>query len=108
MSRAEILTGIKQAEEEAKNLVLRSNEEKVRKISEARAQSREIIKKAEDDASKNSASEISKVRESAKIERDKVVEKGKKEADEVKSKARKNVAKANKLILAEFERVINA
>jgi ATP synthase H subunit len=108
MSRAEILTGIKHAEEEGANLVLRSKEEKTRKISEARVQSREIIKKAEDAASANSASQISKAREIARIEREKVVEKGKKEAQEIKNKARKNIAKSNKFILAEFERAVNA
>ena len=50
MSRAEILSGIKQAEEEANKFILLANEARAKKISEARAQSREIIQKAQEEA----------------------------------------------------------
>ena len=108
MSRAEILSGIKQAEEEARKYILLANEAKAKKISEARAQSREIIKKAQEDAALYATSETSKAREMAKIEREKSTDNGKKEAQGIKSKARKNIAKANKFILTEFERAVNA
>jgi V/A-type H+-transporting ATPase subunit G/H len=108
MSRAEILSDIKQAEEEAKKYILLANEARTKKISEARAQSREIIKKAQEDASLYSISETSKAREIAKKEREKIVGNGKKEAEEIKTKARTNIAKANTFILTEFERAVNA
>jgi V/A-type H+-transporting ATPase subunit G/H len=108
MSRAEILSEIKQAEEEAKKYILLANDAKAKKISEARAQSREIIKKAEGDAALFSTSETSKAREIAKKEREKSTEKGKKESQDIKTKARKNIPKANKFILTEFERAVNA
>ena len=44
----------------------------------------------------------------SKNEREKIVEKGKKEAQDIKIKAKKNIAKANKFILTEFERAVNA
>lgn len=108
MSRAEILSGIKQAEEEANKFILLANEAKAKKISEARAKSREINNKAQDDSALYSTSETSKAREIAKKEREEIVENGKKEAQDIKNKARKNIAKANKFILTEFERAVNA
>ena len=108
MTRAEILSEIKQAEEEAKKLVIQANEARTLKISEARAQSREIIKNAEEKASQYSVSEISRAREKVKNERELIIEKGLKAAEDVKGKARKNIPKANKFILTEFERAVNA
>ncbi len=108
MTRAEILSEIKQAEEEAKKMVMLANEIKTRKISEAKVQSKEIIKQAEEEAASYSAAEISKTKEQNKKERDEIIEKGLKAAEDVKARARKNVAKANKFILAEFERAVNA
>ncbi|MFA4955361.1 MAG: ATP synthase archaeal subunit H [Candidatus Methanoperedens sp.] len=108
MSRAEILSEIKQAEEEATKYILLANDAKAKKISDARAQSREIIKKAQEEAAIYSTLETSKAREIAKKEREISTEKGKKEAQDIKTKARKNIAKANTFILTEFERAVNA
>jgi len=108
MSRAEILSGIKQAKEEANIFILQANEAKAKKISEARARSREIITKAQEDAALYSTLETGKAREIAKKEREQIVENGKKEAQDIKTRARKNVAKANQFILTEFERAVNA
>jgi V/A-type H+-transporting ATPase subunit G/H len=108
MSRAEILSGIKQAEEEANKFILLANEARTKKISEARAQSREIIKKGQEESALYSTSETGKAREIAKKEREKIVENGKKEAQDIKNKARKNITKANNFILTEFERAFNA
>ncbi len=108
MTRAEILSEIKRAEEEAKNLVAQAVEAKNQRISEAKAQSREILKKAGEENLEYAASEIGKAREIIKEEREKLVEKGAEEALEIKKKANKNVAKATKFILTEFERAANA
>ncbi len=108
MTRAEILSEIKRAEEEAKNLVARAVEAKTQRISEAKAKAREIIKKAEEENHEYAASELSKAREIIKEEREKLVEKGAEEALDIKKKANKNVAKATKFILTEFERAANA
>ncbi len=104
MTRAEILSEIKRAEEEAKNLVAQANEARNHKISEAKAQSREILKRAEGEAIQYEASEISKAREIIKEEREKFIKKGAEVAEEIKNKAKKNITKATKFILTEFER----
>ncbi len=108
MTRAEILSEIKQAEEEAKKMVMLANEAKTQRISEAKIQSREIIKQAEEEATKYYVSEINRAKEQIKKERETITEKGLKTAEDVKARARKNIAKANKFILAEFERAVNA
>src|SRR5659263_679330 len=107
MSRAEILSGIKQAEEEANKYIMLANEARSKKISEERTQSREIINKVQGEAALYSISETSKARERPKKKREKIVENGKKEAQDIKNKARKNIEKANLYILTEFERAVN-
>jgi|SRR3990172_3806662 len=108
MTRAEILLEIKRAEDEAKALVAQSSEIKIRKISEAQAQSREIIKSAEEEAQKYAESEISETKKHIKVDREKITAKGKEDAEGIKNKAKKNVKKATEFILTEFERAVNA
>lgn len=108
MTRAEILSEIKRAEEEAKNLVARAVEAKNQTISEAKAQSREILKKSGEENLEYAASELSKARKIIKEEREKLVQKGAEEALDIKKKANKNISKATKFILTEFERAANA
>lgn len=108
MTKAEILSEIKAAEEKAKASVERAIEEKNKKISEAHSQSRDIIRSAEEDAQKNADSQISKAKAQIKEEREKIIQKGKVEADAIKTKAKKNVANVTKFILTEFERTIDA
>ncbi len=108
MTRAEILSEIKKAEEEAKASVAKTIELKDKKISEASAKSREIIRKAEEEAQISADSEISQAKKLIKGEREKIVQKGVSEALEMKNKAKKNIDKATQFILTEFERAANA
>ncbi len=108
MTRAEVLLEIKRAEDGAKALVAQASETKIRKISEAQAQSRDIIKSAEEETQKYAESEISKARQLIREEREKILAVGTKEAEEIKNKAKKNVKKATEFILKEFERAVNA
>ncbi len=104
MTKAEILSEIKKAEDEAKNLVAQANEARNKSISEARAKAREIIKQAEEEAQSFANDEMNKAREAIREEREKLLEKGALEAEELKKKAKKNITKASKFILTEFER----
>ncbi len=108
MTRAETLSEIKRAEEEAKASVSKAIELKNKKISEATSQSREIIKKAEEDARSSADSEINSAKKLIKEERDKIVQKGISEALEIKTRARKNIEKATRFILTECERAVDA
>jgi len=108
MTRAEILSEIKQAEEEAMAIVAGANEAKNKKLSEAHAESREILKKAEEEAQKYAELEINKARKEIDKEREKIIEKGAAEAEENRKNAKKNVTKATRFILTEFERAVNA
>lgn len=108
MTRAEILSEIKAAEEEAKALVARATEVKTKKIIEAQAQSREIIRNAEVDAQKYADNELNKAKALIEEEKEKIIKKGIDEAEAIKVKAKNNVINATKFILTEFERAIDA
>ncbi len=108
MTKAEILSEIKVAEEEAKTSVARAIEAKKKKLSEAQAQSRDIIRGAEEEAHKYADSEVSKAKALIKEEREKIIQKGKTEAEAIKAKAKNNVPNATKFILTEFERAVDA
>lgn len=108
MTRAETLTEIKRAEEEAKASVARAIELKNRKISDATSQSREIVKKAEEDARSSADSEIREQKKLIRAEREKIVQKGVLDALEMKNRAKKNIEKATQFILTEFERTVDA
>ncbi len=108
MTRAEILSQIKMAEEEAKATVARAIESKNKKIYEAQVQSKEILRNSEEDAQKYFNSEFSKAKALIKEEREKIIQKGKAEAEAIKAKAKNNVPQATKFILTEFERAVDA
>ncbi len=108
MTKAEILSEIKVAEEEAKASVARAVEAKNKKISDAQAQSRDIIRSAEEDAQKYADSEVSKAKALIKEEREKIIQKGKAESEAIKTKAKKNVPQATIFILTEFDRAVDA
>ncbi|VVB89553.1 Uncharacterised protein [uncultured archaeon] len=108
MTRAEILSEIKKAEEEAKAMVAQAAEAKNKKISEAKMAVREIMRKAEEDAAGIAESQINEARKRIQEEKGKIIEKGNLEASEIKQKARKNITKATKFILTDFERAANA
>lgn len=108
MTRAEILSDIKRAEDEAKGSVILAQEARNQKVNEAKLQAREILKSAEEEASKYYISEIGKAREESKKEKEKIIKKGYQEAEEIKTKAKKNISKATKFISSEFERIADA
>lgn len=108
MTRAEILSDIKRAEDEAKGMVIQAHEARNQKVNEARLQAREILRSAEEEAAQYYMSEISKAREEIKKKKEKIIDKGYQEAEDLKSKSKKNVPEATKFILADFESVANA
>ncbi|NJD52602.1 MAG: ATP synthase archaeal subunit H [Candidatus Methanoperedens sp.] len=108
MTRAEILSDIKQAEDEAKGMVIQAQEARSQKVNEARSEARKILKSAEEEASKYYMTEIGKAREESRKEKEKLIKKGYQEAEEIKLKAKKNIPKAANFIVTEFERAANA
>lgn len=108
MTRAEILSEIKLAEDEAKGSVTQANAARNQKIIEAKEKAREILKSTEEEAAQYFTSEITRTKEEMKKEKEKIIKKGYQEAEEIKSKAKKNISNATKFILTEFERAANA
>jgi V/A-type H+-transporting ATPase subunit G/H len=106
MAKNEILSEIKKAEESAKSMVDEAIESKNKRISDARAESREILKQAEIDAHK-AAQESFKVGEEKILEeRDKIVNDGEKNAIAMSQKAQANIDKSVNYLLQEFERAV--
>ena len=108
MTKAEILSEIKVAEEEAKASVANAIDAKNKNISNAQAQLRDIIRGAEEEAQKYADSEISKAKALIKEDRENIIQKGMADAEAIKAKAKKNVPQATKFILTEFERAVDA
>ncbi len=108
MTKAEILSEIKRAEDDTKTMVAKANEAKNREISEAKMRSKEIIRKTEEEALQSAESEINKAREQIQKEKEKIIEKGFLDASVIKRNAQKNTSKATKFILTEFERAADA
>lgn len=108
MTRAEILSGIKQAEEDVKAMVEKATEDKNKKIADARVQSKDLLRKAEEEAARNAETIVNEARIKIRNEKEEIIKAGLKEAQALKEKAKKNVTKGTKFILTEFERAANA
>jgi V/A-type H+-transporting ATPase subunit G/H len=108
MTRVEILSEIKRAEDDAKALVSRAMESKNQKVTESKVLSKDIISTAEEEALAYADSELKAAREEIKKEKDQVINNGKIQAQAAKVKASKNSGKAVKFMLSEFERAANA
>lgn len=108
MTRVEILSEIKKAEDDAKTLVSRAVETKNQKVAEGKVLSKDSIIKAEEEALAYAESQLKAAREDIKKEKDQIVNNGKIQAQAAKEKASKNIGKAVKFMLSEFERVANA
>ncbi|MFQ5892452.1 MAG: hypothetical protein ACE5HW_06630 [Candidatus Methanofastidiosia archaeon] len=106
MMKTEILLEIKEAENEAKRIAEEAQERKQKIISDAKKKVMKIIREAE------SSEEVSKfiTKSVAKIEivKNKKLEEGLREVEKLRRKALKNVKKASKILVREYERYIDA
>ena len=94
MAKNEILSEIKKAEESAKTMVDEAIEAKNKRISDARAEAREILKQAEVDAHKAAQDSFKEGEEKILEERDKIVNDGEKNALAMSQKAQANIDKS--------------
>jgi V/A-type H+-transporting ATPase subunit G/H len=106
MAKNEILSEIKKAEESAKSMVDEAVDYKNKRISDARAESREILKQAEIDAHKAAQDSFKVGEEKILEERDKIVNDGEKNALAMSQKAQANIDKSVNYLVQEFERAV--
>jgi V/A-type H+-transporting ATPase subunit G/H len=106
MAKNEILSEIKKAEESAKSMVDDAIDSKNKRISDARAESREILRQAEIDAHKAAQDSFKVGEEKILEERDKIVNDGEKNALAMSQKAQANIDKSVKYLVQEFERAV--
>ena len=108
MTKADILSQIKKAEEDAGTLISEADEAKDKKIIEAKNLSRELINEAKKESAANAKQEISLANEKIKSKKEKMLKEGVTAAESIKSKANSNVAKATEYLMEQFERSIHA
>jgi V/A-type H+-transporting ATPase subunit G/H len=106
MAKNEILSEIKKAEESAKSMVDEAVDTKNKRISDARAEAREILKQAEIDAHKAAQDSFKVGEEKILEERDKIVNDGEKNAIAMSQKAQANIDKSVNYLVQEFERAV--
>ena len=94
MAKNEILSEIKKAEENAKKMIDEAIEIKNKRISDARAEAREILKQAEVDSHKAAQDSFKSGEEKVLVERDRIVKDGEENALAMAQKAQANVDKA--------------
>lgn len=106
MAKNEILSEIKKAEEGAKSMVDEAVDSKNKRISDARAEAREILRQAEIDAHKAAQDSFKVGEEKILEERDKIVNDGEKNALAMSQKAQANIDKSVNYLVQEFERAV--
>ena len=107
MAKNEILSEIKKAEENAKKMIDEAIEIKNKRISDARAEAREILKQAEVDSHKAAQDSFKSGEEKILVERDRITKDGEENALAMAQKAQANVNKAVEYLLTEFERAVH-
>jgi V/A-type H+/Na+-transporting ATPase subunit G/H len=107
MAKNEILSEIKKAEENAKKMIDEAIEMKNKRISDARAEAREILKQGENDSHKAAQDSFKSGEEKILVEKDSVLKDGEQNAIAMAQKAQANVDKAVDYLLNEFERAVH-
>lgn len=107
MAKNEILSEIKKAEENAKKMIDEAIEGKSKRISDARAEAKEILKQGEIDSHKTAQDSFKSGEEKILVEKDRIIKDGEKDALAMAQKAQANVDKAVDYLLNEFERAVH-
>lgn len=106
MAKNEILSEIKKAEENAKKMIDEAIEAKNQRISDARAEAREILAQAEIDAHKAAQDRFKAGEVEILKERDKIVNDGEQNALAMSQSAQANIDKSVSYLIQEFERAV--
>src|SRR5665648_969260 len=101
MAKNEILSELKKAEESAKSLVDDAIDSKNKRISDARAEAREILRQADINAHKAAQDSFKVGEEKILEEREKIVNDGEKNALAMSQKAQANIDKSVKYLVQE-------
>ena len=107
MAKNEILSEIKKAEENAKKMIDEAIEVKNKRISDARAEAREILKQAKVDSNKAVQGAFKSGEEKIQAERERILKDGEQNALAMTQKAQANVDKTVDYLLTEFERALH-
>lgn len=108
MMKAEILSDIKKAEEDARNMISAAKEAKAETLLKAKNKGREIINTADKESMNAREGEIAKAKDQILSEKKKLLKEGQASAEAIKAGASKHIAKATKFLTEEFKRAVNA
>ncbi len=106
MAKNELLSEIKKAEENAKSVVDQAIESKNKRISDARAEAREILRQAEIDSHKAAQDSFKAGEEKILEEKNHIVNDGEQNALAMSQKAQANIDNAVNYLVQEFERAV--
>ena len=106
MAKNDILSEIKDAEKYAKKLIDEANEYRNKRLSDARAQARDIVKQGEFDSVKSAQDALKSGEEQVYAEKDSLTKQGETDANSMIEKAQVNVGPAVDFLVQEFERAI--
>ncbi|MFQ6089733.1 MAG: hypothetical protein ACE5K0_12660 [Candidatus Methanofastidiosia archaeon] len=106
MMKTEILLEIKKAENEAKKIAEEAQERKQKIISDAKKKAMKIIQEAE--SSEEVSKFITKSMAEIEIEKKQRLKEGLRKVEKLRRKALKNIKKASKILVREYERYIDA
>jgi len=106
MVNVEILSQIKKAEEDTKQIVSLALDEKKRKVQEAKEKARVIKKTAEHESDEYIEKTRASVKETIEKEREEILAKGTEEAELLKPRSSDKLAEATDFLVNEFERAV--
>lgn len=108
VKREDILSGIKEAEANARSMIESAGIARESRVSQARLEAGRIVSKAEADARKQADAALEKAVSEIKKECDSLLQGGLKDIELYCGKARKNLPKARELLLKGFEEASSA
>ncbi|MBW6517886.1 MAG: ATP synthase archaeal subunit H [ANME-2 cluster archaeon] len=108
MTKAEILSQIKKAEEDSESIISQANELKTKRIQDAKNQSRVLIENAQKDSQMIGEKKIAQAKTGIVSDKEKLLKEGFDIAESIKSKAKKNLPKATENLMEQFERAVHA
>ncbi len=107
MTKAEILSQIKKAEQDASAMIAQANDAKSHKVAEAKNRAKELLKTAEEEARRLYEKMLEDAKKEIAHERELIIAKGMGEVESINNIANKRLKNASNFLMTEFERALH-
>jgi V/A-type H+-transporting ATPase subunit G/H len=108
MPRPEVLDRIKEAEQEADDIVAEAEEDREQRIEEARAEAEEIRERAHEEADADAEERLEDAREEIEAEREQLIEEGEAARENLEAAAQAQVDEVVDHVIDLFEEAVHA